>query len=204
MWTELLDAMNRRGLKNIELGKNAPIEDLGLAPFIRKFPHSPLAQLALRVGKEDIPWLGQEGASSQQIEDAEARVGVRFPDSYRQFLLASNGFLIPGSFCCVLLPVDLVRRFGDDNPDIVALWEALLEENSSLAAEDDFSCRIGNTIQVSEGSFDYDLFALLDTASTSPEGEAWTIMHDRQGYEEYETFAKLAEEIGKPRQHHVA
>lgn len=204
MWTELLDAMNRRGLKNIELGKNAPIEDLGLSPFIRKFPHSPLAKLALRVGKEDIPWLGQEGASPQQIEDAEARLGVRFPDSYRQFLLASNGFLIPGSFCCVLLPVDLVRRFGDDNPDIVALWEALLEENPSLAAEDDFSCRIGNTIQVSEGSFDYDLFALLDTASTSPEGEAWTIMHDRQGYEEYETFAKLAEEIGDPRQHHVA
>jgi hypothetical protein len=200
MWTELLDAMNREGLKNIQLAKNEPIEDLGLTSFIQKFPNSPLAQLASRVGKEDIRWLGQKGASPEQIRTAEARLGVRFPDSYRQFLLASNGFLIPGSFCCVLLPVDLVRRFGDDNPDIVELWNALLEEDLNLADEDDFACRIGDTIQISEGPLDYDLFALLDTASTSPEGEAWTIMHNRQGYNEYETFAKLAEEIGRPKQ----
>ncbi len=200
MWTELLDAMNREGLKNIQLAKNEPIEDLGLTSFIQKFPNSPLAQLASRVGKEDIRWLGQKGASPEQIRTAEARLGVRFPDSYRQFLLASNGFLIPGSFCCVLLPVDLVRRFGDDNPDIVELWNALLEEDPNLADEDDFACRIGDTIQISEGPLDYDLFALLDTASTSPEGEAWTIMHNRQGYNEYETFAKLAEEIGRPKQ----
>lgn len=77
-------------------------------------------------------------------------------------------------------------------------------EHRVLAAENDCSCRIGHTIQVSEGSFDYDLFALLDTASTSPEGEAWTIMRDRQGYDEYETFAKLTEEIGKPSQQRVA
>jgi len=200
MWTELLDAMNREGLKNIQLARNEPIEDLGLTSFIQKFPNSPLAQLASRVGKEDIRWLGQKGASPEQIRTAEARLGVRFPDSYRQFLLASNGFLIPGSFCCVLLPVDLVRRFGDDNPDIVELWNALLEEDLNLADEDDFACRIGDTIQISEGPLDYDLFALLDTASTSPEGEAWTIMHNRQGYNEYETFAKLAEEIGRPKQ----
>jgi len=200
MWTELLDAMNREGLKNIQLARNEPIEDLGLTSFIQKFPNSPLAQLASRVGKEDIRWLGQKGASPEQIRTAEARLGVRFPDSYRQFLLASNGFLIPGSFCCVLLPVDLVRRFGDDNPDIVELWNALLEEDPNLADEDDFACRIGDTIQISEGPLDYDLFALLDTASTSPEGEAWTIMHNRQGYNEYETFAKLAEEIGRPKQ----
>jgi len=200
MWTELLDAMNREGLKNIQLAKNEPIEDLGLTSFMQKFPNSPLAQLASRVGKEDIRWLGQKGASPEQIRTAEARLGVRFPDSYRQFLLASNGFLIPGSFCCVLLPVDLVRRFGDDNPDIVELWNALLEEDPNLADEDDFACRIGDTIQISEGPLDYDLFALLDTASTSPEGEAWTIMHNRQGYNEYETFAKLAEEIGRPKQ----
>ena len=200
MWTELLDAMNREGLKNIQLARNEPIEDLGLTSFIQKFPNSPLAQLASRVGKEDIRWLGQKGASPEQIRTAEARLGVRFPDSYRQFLLASNGFLIPGSFCCVLLPVDLVRRFGDDNPDIVELWNALLEEDPNLADEDDFACRIGDTIQISEGPLDYDLFALLDTASTSPEGEAWTIMHNRQGYNEYETFAKLTEEIGRPKQ----
>ncbi|WP_314402730.1 SMI1/KNR4 family protein [Stenotrophomonas rhizophila] len=200
MWTKLLNDMNVEGLKNIQLARNEPIEDLGLTSFIQKFPNSPLAQLASRVGKEDIRWLGQKGASPEQIRTAEARLGVRFPDSYRQFLLASNGFLIPGSFCCVLLPVDLVRRFGDDNPDIVELWNALLEEDPNLADEDDFACRIGDTIQISEGPLDYDLFALLDTASTSPEGEAWTIMHNRQGYNEYETFAKLAEEIGRPKQ----
>jgi len=203
MWSKLLSDMNAEGLKNVELARSEPIEDLGLTSFIQKFPNSPLAQLASRVGKEDIRWLGQKEASPEQIRTAEARLGVSFPDSYRQFLLTSNGFLIPGSFCCVLLPVDLVRRFGDDNPDIVKLWKALVEEDPNLADEDDYACRIGDTIQISEGPLDYDLFALLDTASTSPEGEAWTIMHTRQGCNEYETFAKLAEEIGRPRQQPV-
>lgn len=47
---------------------------------------------------------------------------MEFPDGYRNFLKASNVFLIPGSFNSPLLPVAEVERFGDTNPAIFELW----------------------------------------------------------------------------------
>lgn len=47
---------------------------------------------------------------------------MEFPDGYRNFLKASNVFLIPGSFNSPLLPVAEVERFGDTNPAICELW----------------------------------------------------------------------------------
>lgn len=196
MWPDLLNAMNAKGLENIQLNKNRPIEDLGMTSLIERFPDTPLAKLASRVGKEQLTWLGQDGATPDQIRAAERRLGVTFPKSYRDFLLHSNGFLIPGSYCCILLPVDLVRRFGDDNPEIVALWEDNLRKDPVLRDDNDFTSRIGNTIQVSMEPQDYDLFALIDTECEGPEGEPWTIMYDRQGSNEYPTFAKLVDNIG--------
>jgi len=37
-------------------------------------------------------WLGYPGATEEQIEGAEARLGARFPPSYRAFLKVSNGW----------------------------------------------------------------------------------------------------------------
>lgn len=37
-------------------------------------------------------WLGYPGATEQEIEEAEARLGTRFPPSYRTFLSVTNGW----------------------------------------------------------------------------------------------------------------
>lgn len=104
LWKELLVELNAVGLERIERGKGDPMEYHGLEPFINAFPDAPLAMLASKVGREELTWLGQKGATPQQIADAEERLGFRFPDSYREFLLESNGFLVPGTYCCVCFP----------------------------------------------------------------------------------------------------
>ena len=42
----------------------------------------------------EIPpdWLGYPGATETQVAEAEARLGITFPPSYRQFLAVSNGW----------------------------------------------------------------------------------------------------------------
>ncbi len=37
-------------------------------------------------------WLGYPGASESEITQAESRLGVKLPPSYRQFLGVSNGW----------------------------------------------------------------------------------------------------------------
>lgn len=194
MWKQLLDELNAAALANIERKRLEPCEHLGLEPFINGFPDSPLAQLAARIGKEHVGWLGQPGASLEQIREAEQRLGVILPASYREFLLESNGFLVPGTYCCVLLPIELVRRFSDDNYPIVAMWNDLHEADPYLE-EADFTAHIGEALQISACPSDFDWFALIDTVNTSPEGELWTIMYSRQGYEASSTFTELIQEL---------
>ncbi|WP_313273115.1 hypothetical protein [Stenotrophomonas sp.] len=71
MWKQLLDELNAAALANIERKRLEPSEHLGLERFINGFPDSPLAQLAARIGKEHVGWLGQPGASLEQIREAE-------------------------------------------------------------------------------------------------------------------------------------
>jgi hypothetical protein len=37
-------------------------------------------------------WLGEPGATDEEISSAEHRLGMRLPPSYRSFLAVSNGF----------------------------------------------------------------------------------------------------------------
>lgn len=61
-------------------------------------------------------WLGFPGATEEEIAARERELGVRFPDDYRSFLRASNGFLSMAGFpygMCSLSPVQQVGWFRD-------------------------------------------------------------------------------------------
>jgi len=60
-------------------------------------------------------WLGYPGASEEEIAQAEARLGIRFPPSYRAFLLKTNGWRHTGAFIHELYPVEKVRWFREHN-----------------------------------------------------------------------------------------
>lgn len=195
MWKQLLADLNLAGLHSIASHKNYGIEFLGLQPFISSFPDHPLAKLAAKAGREEIHWLGQPGASEQQISAAEKRLGVVFPESYKAFLRESNGFLVPGTYCCVLLPVELVRRFGDDNPEIVAMWADAHAKEPHLCDDTDITTRMGDAIQLTAEPWDFDWFVMFDPEEMRMKEEPSPVVYCRQDCDCKTSFVALIQNL---------
>ncbi|HEX5504454.1 MAG TPA: SMI1/KNR4 family protein [Thermomicrobiales bacterium] len=62
-------------------------------------------------------WLGYPGATEAQLSAAEARLGVRLPPSYRQFLAVTNGWRHTGTFIDRLWPAEEIDWFRVRNQD---------------------------------------------------------------------------------------
>ncbi|MFF5206523.1 SMI1/KNR4 family protein [Streptosporangium sp. NPDC000396] len=77
-------------------------------------------------------WLGFPPASAEQVEAAEARLGCALPPSFREFLLATDGWRWAGKF------VDQLRGTGDIGwmRDVDPMWIEIYEEINEDADED--------------------------------------------------------------------
>jgi hypothetical protein len=71
-------------------------------------------------------WLGFEPATEQEVLAAERRLGVRLPQTYRNFLLTSNGWNWIGGldgYPVDLLPADRIGWFADLEGDLLEAWD---------------------------------------------------------------------------------
>ena len=65
----------------------------------------------------------REGASEKEIDKLEKHLGQQLPLSYRNFLLASNGFTVLDQLNSDLYGTDDVNWFVDENLDWAEIWE---------------------------------------------------------------------------------
>jgi len=84
-------------------------------------------------------WLGNSGASEEQIKHAEARLGTTLPPSYRTFLATSNGWRI-GDTGDQLWSIEEVAWFADKHQDWVDIWV----QNTYPVADDQYFVYDGN------------------------------------------------------------
>jgi len=68
-------------------------------------------------------WLGFPGASDEQIDRAQMRLGKPLPPSYRAFLKASNGWRATGLFIDRLWSTDDIEWFRVRHPAWIADWQ---------------------------------------------------------------------------------
>ncbi|MFD2414749.1 SMI1/KNR4 family protein [Amycolatopsis pigmentata] len=87
-------------------------------------------------------WIGYEPASADAVVAAEERLGTRLPPTYRNFLLASNGFGYVDDVD--LFNVDEIGWLSERDPDLVEAWsfavnddERQMLERGLLIARDD-------------------------------------------------------------------
>jgi hypothetical protein len=137
--------------------------------FLRSYSHDYLRlatdeELArLDEAQRDSRWLGYEPASEDSVRAAEERLGVRLPPSYRNFLLASNGWHDIDVLMSELLKVDEVGWLPEVHPE---LWDAWSHDDDEELTE--LLCRC----MLLSGPADGDYW-LLDGNEIGPDGE-WT------------------------------
>src|ERR1700733_13673205 len=74
-------------------------------------------------------WMGHAGATGTEIADAEKRVAVRLPPSYRAFLKVSNGWRFPSISIFDLFPASKIDWFREGNQDWI---DAYVEPSAGL------------------------------------------------------------------------
>jgi hypothetical protein len=150
-------------------------------------------------------WMGFEGASESEIEQAEARLGIRLPPSYRGFLRASNGWRHASHFIYDLLPASGILWFREKNQDWIDAFVEELRGLPDLSDEEYLVYGVGQNpcqfrveylqtaLQISERG-DSAIY-LLNPKTVTPEGEweAWFFANWKAGASRYQSFAELLE-----------
>ena len=182
-WKAFLDDWSRQGLA---------LAARGSAEF-----RSELGNESLERGSLTFP-----GASEDDIAAAEARIGESLPESYRRFLMASNGFVI------LALDVEDARLFSaaeirwlrDGEPQFIEAWT---RHDTPVADADYFNytptqdpvhlrpAYLQDALQLSE--FVEAAVVLLNPRirTSTAEWEGWDFGNEWPGAYRYESFERL-------------
>ena len=145
-------------------------------------------------------WLGSRRASEDEIAAAEARLGVTFPPSYREFLHVSNGWRMTTGFVRRMRPVSEVQWFAAEEQETVDAW---LSGAGNYPVSDEEYLVYGDTavqpiraeyLQTALAVSDYgDGIYLLNPQAVTPEGEweAWFFAPWIPGADRYRSFWEL-------------
>jgi hypothetical protein len=109
------------------------------------------------------------GATSDEIGDAEKRIGYRFTDDLRELLRTCNGiqFWKAGSYPCRLLPTSEIKPVhlfldGEEGPrGLVAIVEAE-GDFVGMGLDPESSC-YSRLVDCSHETFPYELFQVCDS-----------------------------------------
>ena len=196
-------ALRRLGrLARVEPGK-AVHGDFDWARLLSKISEVRLAdpEVAVEVPNATVQagWLGEPGASEQQIEAAEVRLGIRFPPSYRDFLNEANGFHKLGHFIYRLFRVEEVDWFRNLNPD----WIEAYQFGDDCSREEHLSdpsnvvcfrrSYLGSCLQVSAEGDSAVVLLNPEVITDDGEGETWFFANWAPGAERFPTFLKYME-----------
>jgi hypothetical protein len=166
-------------------------------------------------------WLGYPGATEEQIAQAEARLRVKFPPSYRAFLNVTNGWRQTTPFIRRLWSVEAIERFPSrhqkwiesfterhDNTDfdyeqgseLEELWETpTISDEEYLVYGEDQDCSklrveyLQTAIEISDVGVS--AIYLLNPQIVTEEGEweAWFFCDMLPGADRYPSFRAMME-----------
>ena len=139
-------------------------------------------------------WLGYPGATEEEITQAETRLGIALPPSYRTFLTVTNGWRRTTHFVERVQTVSEIGWYRDVGPEALAGWlEGEQWSVQQYAGLDDVPLT-GDGLKDALAVSDYDdgIYVLLPRP-TEPGGEwpAWFFAPWVPGEQEYASFWEL-------------
>ncbi|MCO5997695.1 SMI1/KNR4 family protein [Actinoallomurus rhizosphaericola] len=127
-------------------------------------------------------WMGREPATEEAVAAAEQRLGVRFPPSYRSFLLTSDGWDEAGRWIGPVESCDEVAWLRDTD------WGEEFIEIYSEEGIDDYVAVFQRTLKISNGEDCW----FLDPTEVGPDGEFAGYLFEPK-YGELYRFASFAD-----------
>lgn len=146
--------------------------------------------------------------SDKAIKEAEARLNVKLPPSYVEFLKYSNGLLLPDKFTN-LLPIENIDWFYKLNKEWVDIWQEGAEGYEETSDEEYFvygkeqdSCKIRErylktALQISD-TLEGDVLLLNPKVKFGEEWEAWWFGNKLPGAIRFKSFGELLEYLLTP------
>lgn len=81
--------------------------------------------------QKENKWLGFDPASEEEIEAAEKRLNISFPEDYKNFLRITNGFTAPNIVETSFAKIEDVDYLEKLDPELIQIW------GSNKGLEDD-------------------------------------------------------------------
>ncbi len=147
-------------------------------------------------------WLGFEPATLADISKAEERLQIKLPPSYKEFLLASNGFKQISCFIWDLMPADRINWIDNVDPDFANLFRTEFKEDFIISDKEyyDYTDKqhssnfrdeyLVNTLAVS-GWGDSAIVLLNPLVKFGEEWEAWIYANWYPGARRFKSFEEL-------------
>ena len=142
----------------------------------------------------------QPGATEEEIAQLETKLAVKLPSSYRNFLLASNGFTILDEYS-QLYGTDDIKWFIEENRDWAEFWddeEEVEDEEYFLYGKHQIGgcMRCGymkTALQISETDDGYVYLLNPKIIDSRNEWEAWDFGNKHPGAYRYRSFWEMIE-----------
>jgi hypothetical protein len=149
-------------------------------------------------------WVGRPGASGAELAAAEARLGIRLPPSYRQFLAVSNGWGQLTDFIYNLWSAEEIEWLPVRNQHLMTVWTEDMPPDTRTVtdaeyfvygeAQDCVSVRgeyLRTALEISD--WGDSAICLLNPQVVMPEGEweAWFFANWLPGANRYHSFWEL-------------
>ena len=148
-------------------------------------------------------WLGERGASEDEIASAEQRIGVRLPPSYRAFLSISNGFDDIGPFIYRLYSTAEIDWFSERNKGWIDAYQEGLEGGNDISAEEHLSnpkdsvrfrrAYLSRCLQISDVGDSAVVLLNPEVVNSEGEWETWLFANWYPGAERYPSFRAYIE-----------
>jgi cell wall assembly regulator SMI1 len=153
-----------------------------------------ISKLALQLGEfiftdeqKKLKWLGEAPASIEEIEIAENRLGIQFPEDYKDLLLITNGFFTP---CDSTEPT--FERV--ENIDYLENIDAFLLEVWNKGPLADVGEQLKRAVVIA-GLNDEQYFLLIPPSSSLDKWQYWKFANWIPGEQRYESLVNYFDSV---------
>jgi hypothetical protein len=185
-WKNLLEKWNKAIFDNIDEGHVENYES--------QFPDVLESKCCLQIV-----------ATEEEISELEKRLGAKLPLSYRNFLVASNGFTILDEYC-ELYGTDQIKWFIEENRDWAECWgdngDDIEDEKYFQYGKHQDSCWIRGrymktALQISSTEDGYVYLLNPEIIDSRNEWEAWDFGNKNAGAYRYRSFWDMMQKVYK-------